>query len=99
MRVVFTITFVVLASQLPSQQPASSPVDYRRDIQPIFNTSCVGCHQVDGFGPMSLASYADARPWAKAIRDEGGEARKREDTPGHDSCIGSFGHAHYPSNG
>jgi hypothetical protein len=42
---------------------------------------------------------ADRGAYEKAGRDEGGEARKREETPGHDSCIGSFGHAHYPSNG
>ena len=24
--------------------PAASPVDFNRDIRPIFNRSCIGCH-------------------------------------------------------
>ena len=28
------------------------------------------CHAPDGRGPMSLATYEDARPWARTIKEE-----------------------------
>jgi hypothetical protein len=34
-----------------------------------MNKRCVNCHR-DGGAAMSLATYDEARPWAKAIRDE-----------------------------
>lgn len=37
------------------------------DVAPILEARCARCHQADGIGPMSLASHADAAPWAAAI--------------------------------
>ena len=31
---------------------------------------CVGCHQPGGAAPFSLRTYAEARPWAVAIKEE-----------------------------
>jgi hypothetical protein len=31
---------------------------------------CVGCHQAGGPAPFSLQTYAEARPWAVAIKEE-----------------------------
>ena len=45
-------------------------VTWTTDVEPILKTRCVGCHSTGGFGPMSLATYQDARSWAKAIREE-----------------------------
>lgn len=42
---------------------------YTKDVAPILNQRCVGCHRPGEAAPMSLASYKDARPWAKAIRE------------------------------
>lgn len=39
------------------------------DVRAIFAARCVGCHQPGEIGPMPLTSYAEIRPWAKAIRD------------------------------
>jgi hypothetical protein len=36
----------------------------------IFHKRCLGCHQAGGKAPMSLLSYEEARPWAKAIKEE-----------------------------
>ena len=44
-------------------------VTWTTDVEPIMSTRCVGCHATGGFGPMSLATYQDARSWAKAIRE------------------------------
>jgi hypothetical protein len=43
---------------------------FARDVAPILYKNCVGCHRPGEIAPMSLLSYEEARPWAKAIRDE-----------------------------
>jgi hypothetical protein len=42
---------------------------WTQEISRIVNKHCVSCHR-EGGTAMSLTTYADARPWAKAIRDE-----------------------------
>src|SRR5215813_2685553 len=49
-----------------AQQPAPT---FTRDIAPIFFKNCVSCHHPGQNSPFSLQTYADARPWAKAIRE------------------------------
>src|SRR3979409_262252 len=39
-----------------------------REIASIIETHCAGCHQAGEIGPMPLTTYAEARPWAKAIK-------------------------------
>ncbi len=47
-----------LAAQLPP--PAVRPVDFVRDIQPIFEASCVQCHaRGKNKGNFSLETRAD----------------------------------------
>src|SRR6478672_3972980 len=43
-------------------------VTFTKDIAPILQRSCQNCHRPDGVAPMSLVSYDDVRPWAKAIK-------------------------------
>lgn len=43
-------------------------VTFNKDVLPIFEKHCQGCHRPGEIGPMPLLTYADARPWAKAIR-------------------------------
>jgi hypothetical protein len=50
-----------------SQQP-SAPT-FTKDIAPIFQEKCQSCHRPGYIAPMSLISYEDARPWAKAIKE------------------------------
>ena len=45
-------------------------VTWNADISRIVQARCVGCHAPDGRGPMSLVTYEDARPWARAIKEE-----------------------------
>jgi mono/diheme cytochrome c family protein len=44
-------------------------VTYHRDIVPIFQKHCQGCHRKGEAAPMPLISFKEARPWAKAIRE------------------------------
>ena len=41
---------------------------YVKDIAPILNRSCVGCHRPGEAAPMSLVGYENVRPWARSIR-------------------------------
>ena len=43
---------------------------FNKDVAPILYKNCVTCHRDGEIAPMSLMTYEDARPWAKAIRDE-----------------------------
>ena len=49
---------------------AQTPVDvtFARDVAPILQRSCQTCHRAGQMGPMSLVTYEEARPWARAIR-------------------------------
>ena len=38
------------------------------DVAPIFQAKCQSCHEPGSIGPFSLASYAEARPWARSIK-------------------------------
>ncbi|PYR35448.1 MAG: hypothetical protein DMF93_21710, partial [Acidobacteria bacterium] len=54
---------------LAAQQSATArEVTFTKDIAPILQRSCENCHRPDGVAPMSLASYEDVRPWARAIK-------------------------------
>jgi len=41
---------------------------FSHDVAPILYKHCVSCHRPNDIAPMSLESYAEARPWAAAIR-------------------------------
>ncbi|MBI2688559.1 MAG: thiol-disulfide isomerase [Acidobacteria bacterium] len=42
--------------------------EYQRDVRPILARRCVSCHRPGEIGPMALTSFAEVRPWAKALR-------------------------------
>jgi hypothetical protein len=64
---------IVLAGTIGTRPHAqgSSPVGdmptFTRDIAPILYANCVECHRAGEIAPMSLITYAEVRPWAKAI--------------------------------
>jgi hypothetical protein len=71
----------------PSQALVAAPT-YYRDVLPILQLHCQSCHRAGEIGPMRLMSYAQARPFARAIADS---AAKREMPPWFaDPAIGRF---------
>jgi hypothetical protein len=42
---------------------------FAKDIARIFQEKCEDCHRKGTAAPMSLATYQEVRPWAKAIRE------------------------------
>ena len=47
---------------------ADAPVTFTKDVAPILYKNCVECHRPTMFAPMSLMTFEDARPWARAIK-------------------------------
>ena len=45
-----------------------SGVTFTKDIAPILQRSCQICHRPDSVAPMSLLTYQEARPWARAMK-------------------------------
>jgi hypothetical protein len=66
MRHVFA-TFTLLSAAAFAAKP--TPVTFHKDVLPILQTKCQGCHRPGEAAPMSLLTYQQARPFAKAIRE------------------------------
>jgi len=49
---------------------AAQQVTFTKDVAPILQEKCQVCHRPGTFAPMSLLTYEEARPWAKAIREK-----------------------------
>ncbi len=47
---------------------APQQVTFTKDVAPIFQEHCQNCHHAGTVAPMSLVTYEEARPWARAIK-------------------------------
>src|SRR5919109_475510 len=43
---------------------------FAKDVAPIVYKHCSHCHRPGEVAPMSLLSYEDVRPWARAIKSK-----------------------------
>jgi hypothetical protein len=50
--------------------PPTGDVTFTRDVAPILQRSCQECHRPNAIAPMSLLTYEEVRPWAKAIKEK-----------------------------
>jgi mono/diheme cytochrome c family protein len=71
------LVFVLLTAMTALGTQISSPpvpsdqtplVTFNKDVLPIFQKNCQGCHRPGGIAPMSFLTYESTRPWAKAIK-------------------------------
>jgi hypothetical protein len=46
-----------------------SPVTFTKDVAPVLEKNCQGCHRPGEAAPFSLLTYEQARPWAKAMKE------------------------------
>ena len=60
----------ILALSAPAlaADPANPQVTFSKDVAPILQEKCQQCHQPNSIAPMSLITFQDARPWARAIK-------------------------------
>jgi mono/diheme cytochrome c family protein len=83
-----TAAALVLRFTFPAIGAEQAPVTFAKDVAPIFYRQCVECHRPTMFAPMSLLTFEDARPWARAIKQR---VVTREMPPwGADPAIGHF---------
>jgi hypothetical protein len=48
--------------------PNTGAVTFNKDVLPILQKNCQSCHRPGEIAPMSFLTYAEARPWAKAMK-------------------------------
>jgi hypothetical protein len=60
------IVFALFAAVQVSQPQ----VTFTKDVAPILQRNCQVCHRPGAIAPMSLLTYEDARPWARAIKEK-----------------------------
>jgi len=66
---IFVLTLVALAvPRATTAAPRDADVTFAKDIAPILQSKCQVCHREGSMAPMSLESYAQVRPWARAIK-------------------------------
>lgn len=64
---------LALAQPAPPRLAAvPEQVTFTRHIAPILQRSCQQCHRPEGVAPMSLVTYEETRPWARAIKNRTG---------------------------
>jgi mono/diheme cytochrome c family protein len=60
-------TFIVPTALMVETSAAGAPT-FTKDVAPILYERCATCHRPGEIAPMTLMTYEDARPWAKAIK-------------------------------
>src|SRR3954464_11001261 len=63
------ITVSVSIGARPQHESKGSAVTFNKEVLPILQKNCQTCHRPGEVAPMSLLTYSDARPWAKAIKN------------------------------
>jgi hypothetical protein len=59
--------FLSLSAAVTLSAASTTPTFYK-DVLPVLQKNCQECHRAGEAGPMSFMTYAESRPWAKAIR-------------------------------
>src|ERR1700682_449096 len=63
MKIPASVLCLVFACGLAAETPT-----YTKNVAPIIQKNCQGCHRPGESAPFSLLTYEQARPWAKAIK-------------------------------
>jgi len=70
----------MIATALPARAQTDD-VTFTKDIAPILQRSCQSCHRPDSVAPMSLLTYEEVRPYARAIRQRTALGHRRGAMP------------------
>jgi hypothetical protein len=63
-----TLVFLTLSGAALAANTGATKPTYTKDVAPIIFNRCAECHRPGEVAPMSLLSYKETRPWAKAIK-------------------------------
>ncbi len=69
---ILALTLMSGSAPVQAQTASATAVTFTKDIAPILQRSCEKCHRADGVAPMSLSTYEEVRPWARAIKQRTG---------------------------
>ena len=59
---------IIAVTVMSTAALAQEQVTFTKNVAPILQEHCQVCHRPDTVAPMSLLTYEQARPWAKAIK-------------------------------
>src|SRR5262245_39012792 len=62
------LTAALAMPQVAAAADAKPTPTFTKDVAPIFQEKCEACHRPDSIAPMSLVTFAEARPWARSIK-------------------------------
>jgi mono/diheme cytochrome c family protein len=65
---VCVLSAALLAPAAAAAADAPKAPTFTKDIAPIFQEKCEACHRPNSIAPMSLVTFAEARPWARSIK-------------------------------
>jgi len=63
-----TALIALLGTLIGSSVAAADTPTFYKDVLPILQANCQTCHRPGEVAPMSLLTFEQARPWAKAIQ-------------------------------
>ena len=58
------------SDRVSAQAPAAGAPTFNKDVAPIVYGKCASCHREGEVAPMSLLTYEQVRPWARAIKSK-----------------------------
>jgi len=64
------VAILISPRRSDSHDPIITKVMFNKEIVRIFQRHCLACHDSGTITNISLATYAQARPWAKAFKEE-----------------------------
>jgi len=64
------VTAIGVSERAQTTPGASDAPTFTRDVAPVLYANCVECHRAGEIAPMSLITYAEVRPWARAIEKQ-----------------------------
>jgi hypothetical protein len=64
-----SLTGFLLTTAVWAAPAAATNTTFHKDVVPILQKHCQGCHRPGEVAPFSLLTYNDARPWAKAMKN------------------------------
>lgn len=86
----FYSTSPVSGNSAPGNATQKTSINFAKHIAPIFQARCEECHRAGAIAPMSLMTYEEVRPWAKAIKEK---VVSRQMPPFHATgAIGRYDH-------
>src|SRR5476649_428460 len=64
----FALSLSCVAVAVVAAASSIEPATFNKDVLPVLQKNCQGCHRPGEVAPMSFLTYRETRPWAKAMK-------------------------------